>query len=1140
MEQIIYHKLLSQGKGVSRKPQDTNTGDGDRNNGFHSLKKGELLTGLVTKVGRAVTFNIRENEVSAPREMFPEVIPGSQVLFEVLNITDNQIELGTAEKGAGKNNKAVVAIMQLTTDREVFLSRKKQAGKQAEREENYQDTKNKIQHILSKMTEQDYRDLSKEGFAVEDFTVSGLEAAVNRMKAAGTVASKEKGQPGGQEPKKTYTEKDIKEKLKEVNLPVSKDSVQKVMNALSISGAITEPDEDAMRYLIRTQQAPTIENLYKAQFSSNAPTGGVAISDEAWQELLPQVEEVITAAGYEVNEETLEQARWLVDNNLPLTEENLVYYNELSGMDAIPDQSEVLDSILKDMGSGIAPKDTLLMTGQQERMQRLVEKLGNIREEELKEAVRTEKEINLKLLTDKKYREEFIQEAKDKELTEQQQLEAVRAQRQLEEIRLKMTTEAAVALERKGFHIETQNLEKVVEELRELEDRYYRELFREADVAADTEQVANLKNTTQSLELLKSVPNYVLGVTLSTRKLQTIPGLLEEGTRLAAKALQASEAYETLMTEPNKEYGDSIQKAFQNSGSLLREMGMEDTLYNRRALRILGYNQMEITEETLEQVKAYDLEVNTVMKNLQPAVTVRLIKEGINPLELPLSELNQKLEQLREEQGVTSEEKYSTYLRRLDKEGQLPEEERKAYIGIYRLLHSIDKTDGAALGAVIKADREVTLNNLLTAVRSLRKGTIDARVDDSFGALQRVSADAESITDQLGKVFSESGSRNPAAPQQEADNQAWNASSQEMTAAKEAQAEFLNSALKELASEASPDRLTQLQENFIQAGLPTLQAVSEFAPLLSSGKGIWNTIKDMPIEKLFDLFQVTEGKEAGEAAVSVEKLEQLREIYQNSDQAIRFLEDFKVPCTATNILFAGQMLNNNNSFFKKYYQLRNENTEENSQNSLKDSEDLTDTIVDKDSANQAFEKLSNEAAEVLQRESMTDRIDSIRLAELKSLGAQITLLNTLAKKEFYQIPVETQNGITTVNLTVIRGSGSAGKVAVNLRSEKLGRVKADITLKDGMLNGYLACDSRKGMEYLKENMSEWNTMLSDEKLTVKQLDICYERITNDTYTYQNSEETSKTPGNPEQERQLYRIAKSLILMVNKAEAADTK
>ena len=107
---------------------------------------------------------------------------------------------------------------------------------------------------------------------------------------------------------------------------------------------------------------------------------------------------------------------------------------------------------------------------------------------------------------------------------------------------------------------------------------------------------------------------------------------------------------------------------------------------------------------------------------------------------------------MREEQGITSDEKFSTYLRKLEKTDGITPEERKAYIGIYRLLHQVEKSDGAALGAVLKAGQEVTLEHLLTAVRTHRKGGMDAAVDDAFGMLQEVSYDGETITDQLADM----------------------------------------------------------------------------------------------------------------------------------------------------------------------------------------------------------------------------------------------------------------------------------------------------------------------------------------------------------------------------------------------------
>src|SRR5699024_2802027 len=67
----------------------------------------------------------------------------------------------------------------------------------------------------------------------------------------------------------------------------------------------------------------------------------------------------------------------------------------------------------------------------------------------------------------------------DSEVTKDYQYEEIRAQRQMEEIRLKMTYEAAQSLEKRGFSIETQQLEKVVEALKELEESYYKKMLYE-------------------------------------------------------------------------------------------------------------------------------------------------------------------------------------------------------------------------------------------------------------------------------------------------------------------------------------------------------------------------------------------------------------------------------------------------------------------------------------------------------------------------------------------------------------------------------------------------------------------------------------------------------------------------------------
>ncbi|HKL79236.1 MAG TPA: DUF6240 domain-containing protein [Mobilitalea sp.] len=1144
------HNLVSETVNQKRY-SGTISWNGDRKSGLPSLIKGQQITGLVTAVGNGITFNISGLEVNTSRDMFPEAQVGDTKQFEVLKVTDMQIELGAADRTFVRNGRSVVAVMRQDADRDVLMSRKEHLEKQAEREKENQNTESKMNEIIARMSEHDYQTLAAEGFPVEDYSVTALYAALGRVKSAKWEEDRAQGKNWSGQENSKQNAKSLNEILKEANLPANRDTVLKVRNALTINDSIKNLDDNAFEHLLRMEQPPTIENLYKAQYSSNAKASEKPIMETDWKELVPQVREVIEEAGYEQNDENLERAKWLVEHQLPLTKDNFSYYSELKNTEVLPDKNEVIGKILKGLEEGIAPKDVLLLSGQQSLPQEVVEDINSIADEAILTAVKTDKEITIKVLTDissklqpqpelrtteninsvedytrqDSFDQKLERETKSQEITDRQQLEAITAQRQLEEIRLKMTVEVAVRLEGKGFHIETQRLEKVVEELRRLEDTYYRNLLAEADLEAEPEQVDLLKSTTQSLEQLKYTPSYVLGLTLSVRRLTTVPSLLEEGNKLTAQLDKAKEAYEHLMTEPNREYGDSIQKAFINTGSMLTEMGMDNTEYNRRAVKILGYNRMDITEANIEKVKAYDLEVNTLIKNLHPALTVRLIKEGINPLELPIGELNQKIDQVREEQGITSEEKYSTYLRKLEKESGITEEERKAYIGIYRLLHNIEKTDGAALGAVIKNDWDVTLNHLLTAARSLKKGMMNTVVDDSFGALESLSFEKESITDQLSSVFgSGTGTKNQ----------------EEQTEGSEGRMEFLDNVLKQLLEEVTPEKLEQVQEGLANLAQPEAQTLQTVAPLLSSDQGIWESIKDVPVEVLYDQMGSTAEAEAAEDPIYAQRLEDIREAYKNPEQAVRFLDDFKVPCTTTNLLLAGQILNNSGAFFKKINKLKDSLEDGNSENKLQKIKELADTLIDRDTMNETYEQLGDEVEAVLAKESNLVTIDSFRLAELKSLGAQMSLMKTLARKEFYQIPVETKGGITNINLTVVRGAKTSGKVTVNLQSERLGGVKAELSLKDRTLNGYIACDSRSGLKTLQGNLQELNNTLQEEKVNIKQLDLCFQKTGTDTYSYKNQEsESMDSRQYADMERLLYRIARSLVLTVRAAEETET-
>ena len=64
-------------------------------------------------------------------------------------------------------------------------------------------------------------------------------------------------------------------------------------------------------------------------------------------------------------------------------------------------------------------------------------------------------------------------------------------------------------------------------------------------------------------------------------------------------------------------------------------------------------------------------------------------------------------------------EKYSRFLYKLEQERGITEEEKDAYIGIFRMLRQIEKTDGAVIGTLVNTGAELNFKNLLSAVRSV-------------------------------------------------------------------------------------------------------------------------------------------------------------------------------------------------------------------------------------------------------------------------------------------------------------------------------------------------------------------------------------------------------------------------------------
>lgn len=1163
---------------------------GRSDHGLTMLKKGQQVSGTVISVSDRVGLTINGQNLFTAKDIFKSVAVGDVKVFDVVSATTNMIELrlaGNNSDNSTANQQIITTTLSSDTDQEIFLARKEQSGQAAKQEKGIQETKKQLGDIMTKMNSSDYMLLENEGFAPEDFTVEGLNSALKRVKEKNSNNKNSQDEEDNKENNKINSDSNsdknlldcnvVEARLKAAGLTVSKDIVSNVITALQQSNTVANMNDKTMKYMISQNMDPTIENIYKAYYSQNSQKQdqSQSLSDSAWKELMPQVKEVIQNAGYEENEGNLKNAKWLLENNLPLTAQSLTYKNDLDKLKANSGEDQIFNQIVDGLKNGTVPQKVSLSNNDNTSYKQIVQDIQSISNETVENAVKNnidltiknlkslqsgERKINTEQTSERKTVEEKSQEIKSSKVVNEGQsntsgvqnstdiqnantqtnerlsYDEIKAKRQLEEIRLKMTVEAASKLESKGFHIETEPLEKVVEELKKQEESSYKELLNEVGAETSDANVDTLKNTTFGMAQLRYIPSYVLGTTLSQQNTQTIPSLLSEGTSLSTKLMNAGEAYETLMTVPSKEYGDSIQKAFGNMSSLLSEMNLDNNQENQRAVRILGYNQMEINPDSIDKVKAYDLQVNSLIKNLNPAVTVRLIKDGINPLNMSITELNQTIDDVKEEQGITSEDRYSTYLNKLEKDNAITADERKGYIGIYRLLYQVDKTDGAALGSLIKSNQEVTLNHLLSAVHTLQKGSLNETVDDNFGTLQSITNSKETITEQLSAVFK---SQNESQDMSGQSDNSENGGSQK--------AEYIKRMIKLMKDDISPQELKKLQKESVTQDSVTqgsqIVNTSSQTVQLTSEQGIWDTVKDIPIEKLYEELQ-NKGNENGiEQEVYEDKVKGLKESGKNTEQAIRFLNDFKIAATPSNLIQMSQILSNGDTPLKKLIKSQKdkdkENKEENSESGLKEITELSDKLTDKVSMQEAYEELDKEVKNTLSKSVSNEDINSMQLSVNKSIGSQLSLLKTLARKEFYQIPIETDNGFTNINLTILHNSEKSGKVSAVIQSDRLGNVKADFSLKDQTLKGYIRCDNSESLSILQNSMGNLEQVANEENITISQLNFGLQKKGTEVYDYLNKSEETDGNINSDTERRLYRIAKAMVLSVRAAELNDT-
>lgn len=799
-------------------------------------------------------------------------------------------------------------------------------------------------------------------------------------------------------------------------------------------------DESKM-YLVDNALEPTIENVYNATFKAPA---SVEPTDEAkaevgrmLDEMASQLQGIINEIAGISSEEGMEIAGDLLMANVPVTAKNIEYYNDLNSYEKPSDDK--LNQIINDaLAEGRTATDAFVVDGYS-----LMDQAREVFEE-----------VNA------------IDETK---------LSDVTARRQLEETRLMMTVEANFALLKKGITLDTSDLSDLVEKLKSQENELAA-IMLDDGTGVDLEAKISAFNQTQEVVTdLKEMPAALLGRIPDIAD-ATLNTLHEEGKVLKDTFIKANESYEALMTKPRADLGDSMKKAFRNVDDILTDLDLELSDENRKAVRILSYNQLAITKESVEGMRNASEEVNRTFKSLTPAVVTEMIKRGENPLDMKISDLNRLANDIKSETGSSSDEEgFAKFLYKLEHTEGISEEERNSYIGVYRLIHQVEAGDGAAVGALVHAGEDVTLRNLMTAVRSSKHSNKEYAIDDSFGHIEKVNVKDLSITEQI-------------------------------------EAAFNINRLRDAKDAMAPSKFSQFAKEDDYMDL----TADQFATAMES-------VDDVEAEEAYQIHIAN----------------QMLNAHESEERINNILRQFDLPDSANMIEAMNLLMSDKKGIFAKLFEKQAKNQVENASgvadndtplDALKQImsdiiEEMGEDAKTPEEMAKAQNKLAEMAESVMDNMINEEEVTSIDLRGMKLIKTSMKAMSVMAEKsQTYHIPVMVADEVGNMTLKIVSGKEEKGLVDVALDINKYGKVSASFKYEKISVSANFNCENDDTARMINEKADELISAISTATQLPVELSAKTKNVDiNAIYNVESEEVASEITTS-----QLYSIARSFI------------
>ena len=842
-----------------------------------------------------------------------------------------------------------------------------------------------------KMTDEEFVKDMNEASALGMSTVNAVKNVERTWDEEATAKTREDGHdPMDMEPETLVTVVDeIKMNLAKAGADISKMGGLSKAEIEEMSGSISQAVEmtnglgdtlpvEAQAYLVKNELEPTITNIYNATYS--APANPVAEeTEEDIIGLLEKLGDKLDSLIEEIESEQSESAQrpmspadlkemvaTMMKQDVPVTKEHLEYMAQLSEYEK-PEEANIVNAISDIIAEGKEPQDAYLIPGYS-----LMDQAKKTFEEVMG------MDVN--------------------------QLPTITAQRQLTEIQLTMTVEATFTMMKNGISVNTNDLSDLLDKLKLQETNLLQILMKAENKEATNSNVNLFKEVMNNMAEIQSAPAAVFG-RFSNIGMETFSYVHQVSVSVTAEYSRMEMTYEAVGTEVRADLGDNINKAFRNVDDILDDLNIEVTESSQKAVRVLAYNEMEITAESVTSMKASTELVARTFKSMTPAVVAEMIKRGNNPLDMTMNELKETAENIKAETGSTSDEEgFAKFLWKAQHSGDITEEERDAFVGVYRLLHQVEKSDGAAIGALISQGTEVTLRNLMTAVRSSKHTGRDYEINDKFGSLDEMVVKDLSITEQIEKVFLTNRCRD---------------AKEAMTPAK------MHQVGQEEILDMNPDEFATAME----------QTTSE---------------AEAQAEVQYNEYITSQLKQAMSSSANVENI----------------LQQFNIPNSANMISAVQALMQDSNTVIKDLYGRAAKQQDMDIQDLIDLAyQRFSDACHTPEEMAEAEEALGTLAENVMKKMIEMEDVRTIDMDSMKLVVQQSKAIREMANSgETYHIPIMVADEAGNMNLRIVRGSGESGLIKMALYLQSTGTISTTFRYEAGEVKANVECESAQTRE----------------------------------------------------------------------------